>query len=94
MSSCPNSGISARGLTASLITSIPNIRMAKPTKMVPSVFFLSLLDSMMKPMPIKARMGEKLMGLSICIQKLELSIPVSEVSQAVSVVPMLEPNTT
>ena len=94
ISSCPNSGISASGLTASLMTSIPNIRMAKPTKMVPRVFFLSFLDSMIKPIPMKARMGEKLMGLSICSQKLELSMPVSEVSQAVRVVPMLEPNTT
>ena len=86
-----NSGTSARGFTASLMVSIPNIRMAKPIIMVPRFFFFSFFVNMMKIMPISARTGEKDDGFNSCTKKFPLSIPVRLKSQDVTVVPMLAP---
>ena len=85
-----NSGTSASGFTASLMVSIPNIRMAKPSRISPMSFFLSLPDMYMM-IPISARIGEKAEGFNILIRKFELSIPVRLKSQDVTVVPMFAP---
>ena len=89
-----NSGISARGLTASLMTTIPYIRMVKPTSTVPMLFFLSLLQTIIMTTPMMARMGEKFSGLSIFSQTLPLWMPERERIQAVRVVPILAPKMT
>ena len=89
-----SSGISASGLMAAAISSMPYIRMAKPTKAVPTLLRLSRLENMIIRMPMKARMGEKFLGFSSCRKKASLSMPESEVSQAVKVVPMLAPKIT
>ena len=86
-----NSGISARGLTAPDIISMPYISTAKPTSTVPTVFFRSFLDSMSIKMPAKASRGEKFLGLSICTQNRSLWMPERLVIQAVRVVPTLAP---
>ena len=53
----------ARGETEELMASMPNIKMAKPTKMVPMFFFLSSsLAVMVRMTPMAARIGEKELG--------------------------------
>ena len=86
-----NSGTSARGATAPLIVSIPNIKMANPTKIIPMSFFFWLLINMIKMIPITARTGEKFDGFKNCIQKLSLSIPDKLKIHDVIVVPILAP---
>ena len=84
--------MSARGATASLMVSIPNMRMAKPTRISPmSCFFsLSLFDRI-KMIPMPASRGEKDDGLRSLSKIVLPSIPVSDNSQEVMVVPMLAP---
>ena len=60
-----NSGISASGLTASLITTMPYISTVKPTSTVPMLFFLSFLHTIIITTPMMAKMGEKFSGFSI-----------------------------
>ena len=71
--------------------SMPNIRIAKPTRMVAAFFNLSLWENSKIPTPTIARIGEKELGLSIRIQKASLSMPVRLKIQEVTVVPMLAP---
>ena len=86
-----NSGTSASGETAALMESMPNIRIAKPTRMVAAFFNLSLWENSKIPTPTIARIGEKELGLSIRIQKASLSMPVRLKIQEVTVVPILAP---
>ena len=86
-----NSGTSARGATDELIVFMPNIRIEKPHIIVPTVFFLSLLENNSMNTPITARIGEKEEGFSILIKKLELSIPVRLKIHEVIVVPTFAP---
>ena len=83
---------SASGATASLMASIPNIRMAKPSMIFPiSFFLLSSLDDIIRMIPIAASTGEKEDGLSSCNHMLLPSIPVNDRSHDVTVVPTLAP---
>ena len=84
-------GESARGLTASVIRFMPKMRTAKPTRTVPMLCFLSLLQSMVMMTPTMAKTREKFSGLSICIQTASLSMPDRLRIQEVRVVPMLAP---
>ena len=86
-----NSGISARGLTASFISSMPYIKMEKPTMIRPMSRRRCFLEPMIRIMPISASSGEKFSGLSILTKMFSLSSPVIARIHAVSVVPMLEP---
>ena len=53
-----NSGISARGLTESLIRVMPYMSTAKPTQMLPMSFFLVDFAIMMRMIPTRATKGE------------------------------------
>ena len=86
-----NSGISARGLMASFIISMPVISTAKPTRMVPAPLVRLFLADMVMMMPASAATGEKTSGLSSFSQTLSPSMPDRERIQAVRVVPTLEP---
>ena len=86
-----NSGISARGLTEFFISSMPYIKMEKPTRMRPMSRRRCFLEPMIRTTPARASSGEKFSGLSILTRTLPLSMPVRERIHAVSVVPMLEP---
>ena len=85
-----NQGASASGAVASLIRFMPAMRMAKPRKIWPTPFCLSL-PAMNRMMPAKPSSGAQASGLSIWIRKLSPSRPVRLSSQAVTVVPMLAP---
>ena len=54
-----NSGTSASGETAALMESMPNIRIAKPTRMVAAFFNLSLWENSKIPTPTIAKSGKK-----------------------------------
>ena len=84
--------LSAKGATAPLIVSIPNMRMAKPIRISPmSCFFsLSLLDRM-RMIPMPASSGENEDGLSSLKNRVLPSMPVSYSSHEVMVVPMFAP---
>ena len=86
-----NWGMSARGLTASDMSSMPYISTAKPTMMEPALRRRSLLETMMRRMPTKATTGEKDSGFRSLSHTVSLSMPARDKIQAVSVVPMLEP---
>ena len=86
-----NSGTSARGFTAPLIDSIPNISTANPRRMVPISFLRELLVKVRRLIPTSARTGEKELGFRRLIKKLLLSIPVRLRSQEVMVVPIFAP---
>ena len=86
-----NSGTSARGFTASLIVSIPNIRTANPSIMDAMSFFLLSFVSIIIKIPINAKIGAKEDGFKSCIKKFSLSIPVRLKIQEVIVVPTLAP---
>ena len=86
-----NSGISLNGLTESLISSMPYISIAKPTRISPTSFFFVLFASIIMAMPINANIGENDDGLSKFIKKLSLFIPAILSSHAVKVVPIFEP---
>ncbi len=91
MSILENSGTSANGLTVSDMVLIPIISIAKPIKIVAILYFFPFLTKVSIPTAIIAITGEKLEGLSILIKILSPSIPVREISHAVTVVPILAP---
>ena len=70
---------------------MPNISVAKPSKIVPVSFFRSSLQNMYRMMPISARIGVNDVGLSRLIQTLPLSMPARLSSHAVTVVPTFAP---
>ena len=84
-------GISVRGAMASFISSMPNIKIAKPQRMEPVSFFFSLLAAISRITPMRAKIGEKFSGFSMEISRLSPSMPAMLRIQAVRVVPMLEP---
>ena len=85
-------GLSARPDTAELIVSIPNIRIAKPSRILPiSFFFDSPLLTITRTIPIAASIGENEEGFRSFSQIVLPSIPVSESIHEVMVVPMLAP---
>ena len=86
-----NSGTSASGSTAPLMALIPYIRIANPTKMVPTSFFFWLFVNMIRITPTRARIGENDVGLKSRIIKLSLWIPVRLKIQDVTVVPIFAP---
>ena len=59
-----NSGTSASGLTAELIVSIPNIRIANPTRIIATFFFFSLFENMKIATPMTAMIGENEVGFN------------------------------
>ena len=82
----------ARGDTAELMASMPNIRMAKPARMVPTFFRRSLFPAVMVSItPTAARMGEKELGFKSFSSRLLPSMPTRDSIQEVTVVPMLAP---
>ena len=86
-----NSGMSARGLTAFFISSIPVMSTANPTMMEPALRTRFFLEAMVMTTPASATTGEKTSGFSSCSQMASLSIPDRERIQAVRVVPTLDP---
>ena len=86
-----NSGTSCSPATALLMVCMPNIRTAKPRRIVPVSFFLSFLAVMVRITPMRARMGVNEVGLSSWMKKLPPSRPVRLRIQAVTVVPTLAP---
>ena len=86
-----NSGTSARGFTAPLMDSIPNISTAKPKNISPISFFLLFFPVIYKIIPIRARTGEKEEGLKSFTIKLSPWIPVRLKTHEVTVVPTLAP---
>ena len=86
-----NSGMSARGLTAFFIRSMPVISTAKPTMMDPALRGRLRLADMVRMTPARATTGEKTSGLSSFSHTASPSMPDRERIQAVRVVPTLEP---
>ena len=86
-----NAGTSLSPETAVDIVSIPNIRVAKPRRIIPVSFFLKLLQNIYKIIPIKASIGVKEVGLKRLTSILSLSIPVILIIHAVTVVPTFAP---
>ena len=84
-------GSSARGRTASCMSCIPYMRMAKPTRMRPRSRRRWRRDPSISATPARAARGEKLSGRSRSHAPPALSIPVRARTQGVRVVPMLEP---
>ena len=91
VSKLPNASDSASGAIESLISFMPNISTAKPTKTPPMSRRLVFFDIIISAMPTSANIGEKFSGLSRLTNTLSLLIPVAAVSHAVSVVPTLLP---
>ena len=87
-----NSGTSFRPATAPLMVSMPNISTAKPSRIMPTSFFLSLLAIMVSPTPMSASTGVKEVGFKSWTKKFPLSSPVRLKIQAVTVVPTLAPH--
>ena len=83
--------MSANGDIASVITSIPNIKIANPTSTAPTFLRLLFFDAIIKIIPTSAINGEKDSGFNNLTKKFELSIPDKLKIQAVTVVPILEP---
>ena len=87
-----NFSFSASGATAPLIVSIPNIRIANPTRMFPMSFFLLLSFAVMiSTIPIAANTGENDVGFKSCINRLDPRMPDSERIHEVTVVPTFAP---
>ena len=86
-----NDGESANGATELLISIIPYINIANPTKLFPTSFFTGFLESIISPIPTKASNGENDSGFSIFTNTLSLDIPTRLISQAVMVVPIFDP---
>ena len=81
-----------RGETASLMVFMPYIRTAKPTRILPMFFRLSLFPAVMvRITPMAASTGEKELGFKSFKKMLLPSIPTRDNSQEVTVVPMLAP---
>ena len=91
VSSPVNSGISASGDTAPLMSCIPYMSTAKPAMMIPTSLCFSFLLPIIIITPISAMTGEKFSGFNIEMNRLSLSIPERLRIHAVRVVPMLEP---
>ena len=89
--SCLNSSISASGDMELLISSMPNIRTAKPMQIPPISFLRGFFDVIISIMPMKATIGENDEGFSRLTKKLSLSMPARLRTHAVIVVPMFEP---
>ena len=70
---------------------MPAIKMAKPMRMIPRFRFFSFLDSIRRTMPMNARIGAKVVGLSSVSAMLSPLMPPSVRNQDVRVVPTLEP---
>ena len=70
---------------------MPNISVAKPSRIMPVSFFLPLLQNMYRTMPIKASTGVNDDGFSSCTHTASLWIPPRLSSHAVTVVPTLAP---
>ena len=77
--------------TAPVIVSMPNISVAKPSRIMPVSFFLPLLQNMYRTMPIRAKTGVNDDGFSSCTHTASLWIPPRLSSHAVTVVPTLAP---
>ena len=73
------------------MVSMPYIKRANPTRMVPMLFFLSFLENKRSTAPIRASTGEKELGFKSSIKRLVPSIPVRLKIQEVAVVPILAP---
>ena len=56
-------GTSANGFTASLMVSIPTIKIAKPIKIVPTSFRFAFLENKRNTTPISASTGANELGL-------------------------------
>ena len=88
---CEKAGTSAKPLTDEDIVSIPNIKVAKPSKIKPVSFLESFLTNIYKIIPIKASIGVNEVGFKSLIKILEPSIPPRDKIQEVIVVPILAP---
>ena len=87
-----NPCISANGAIESDISSIPNIKIAKPISIVPTFLRLLVLDAIIKITPINAKIGEKDSGFNNLKINPALSwIAVKLNIHAVIVVPKLAP---
>ena len=73
------------------MVSMPNISVAKPSRIMPVSFFLLLLQNMYSTMPISASTGVNELGLSSCTHSAPLLMPPRLSSHAVTVVPTLAP---
>ena len=73
------------------MTSMPNIKTAKPNKACPIAFLLSVFAVKIRMIPIVARIGVKELGFNICMKKLSPEIPLKLNIQPVTVVPILAP---
>ena len=80
-------------MTAPDIVSIPNIKVAKPKRIIPVSFFFSPLRNMYIMMPTRARTGVKVVGLKSC-KIPPPSIPLKLRIHAVTVVPTFAPRIT
>ena len=74
-----------------LIVSIPNIKIAKPTRISPIFCFLLLPDDIVIITPITARIGVNDDGFKILTKKLSPFMPERLKIHAVTVVPMFAP---
>ena len=88
---CVNSGSFASGATAPLIVCMPNMRIAKPSMIVPTSLRLLLLEKSWKETPIIARTGENEEGFRSCTNTLSPWMPERLRIQAVMVVPRFAP---
>ena len=88
---CVNCGTSASGSTALLMASIPVIKMAKPTKILPMSCTFCFLTNIIQTTPIIAKTGEKDDGFNKLTNKLSPSIPVRLKIHEVAVVPIFAP---
>ena len=86
-----NAGISASPATAPDMVSIPNIKVAKPSKTDPVSFFLLDFPNISNTVPTSAKTGVKEVGFRSCITILSLEIPPRLNIHAVTVVPILAP---
>ena len=86
-----NSGTFANPSTAFDMVSIPNISVAKPSKIVPVSLLLLDFKNIVITMPKTARTGVNEVGFKSFTKRLSPSIPASDKIQAVTVVPMFAP---
>ena len=85
-----NHGSSAKGDIAPDMVFIPAIRMAKPSRILPTPRLRSLPIIYIQ-MPMKPRMGLHALGFIIRVMKLSPSRPDRDSSQPVTVVPTFAP---
>ena len=91
MNSRPNAGTALKPATEAAIVSMPNISVAKPSRIIPVSLRLLFFAVMKKMMPTKARIGVNAEGFRRLTKKVWLSMPARLRIQAVTVVPMLAP---